>query len=225
MGGVRPKITVTPFAQEIKKMEEKPPLGRAVSFLQAAAMCLAIGTTGCAELNQGGAMQTDQHQAKTQILDLIQRIMKAAESGGLVDEEAVTKSLGFWFHPQENVTYKTSRKLDTGIPILDKSPTREHVTYRGKNLPHFIWNLDLNSLGKLVCIRSDEVQSLFGSPDHIAPPPRGSFTQLQAEVYQKTTAEGIRTAWFSYAQGEKDAECLSAFYLKLVPKNRQIDIE
>jgi len=211
--------------QRSRKMKFQSLLDHVRMFMPAAAMCLAMGATGCAELNQGGAMGTDQNQAKTQILDLIQRIMKAGESGGLVDEETVTKSLGFRFYPPDNVTYKTSRKIEAGIPILDKSPTKEHVTYRGKNLPHFIWNLDLNSLGKLVCIRSDEIQSLFGSPDHIAPPPRGSFSQLQAEVYQKTTSEGIRTAWFSYARGEKDAECLEAFYLKLIPTNRQMAIE
>ncbi len=157
-------------------------------------------------------------QDKQQVLDFIQRVMKAAESGVLEDEQEGAKALGIrlvdWVDQ-----YKTPRrKVITNIPIIDQSSIDHHIGYRvTTSRPDYRWGFSMSRISNLVCISQQEVEALYGKPTGTYAPRHGDLRGAGTYEYRVETDRGRREASFSYTVDDRNRVCLDHFGVRFAP--------
>lgn len=123
------------------------------------------------------------------VLELIQRVMKAAKTGVLINEEAALKTLGLTMVPSTKPGI--TRKIITGIAALDDD--EEVRVYYGVNrnpaLPQ-TWGFSIRSISQLVCIDYSSATSKLGAPQSTVFPLHGQ-------------GSGGSYLYFIYAETEK----------------------
>lgn len=189
-------------------------------FLKLAVLCTLFSSAGFAQPSQG--VTTGTEQEKAQVLNLFQRIKSASENGDLATEGAVTKSLGFRFYIPGNYAYSANREIETGIAILDKSPTKEHVRYGEQRPPKFQWSLRIQKISQLVCIQRADIHASFGETPRVGPPPHVLGPQISTftgvEYYELGTGEGQKVIYDFLYTIENNQECVENLIVGLQPR-------
>lgn len=181
-----------------------------------AAICIVLlctSLTGWTQTAQGERMDTTDDKA--QVLDLIKRVVRAAEAGVLGDEERAKKALNLTvvdhiFGAGTDFA-RPGRRFRTGVRVLDQESQAGRVGYRAGKTPSSSWSFGISGLGDLVCIEKEEVDALFGPPHTSHPAPHGQKNFGGSYDYREQTATGLQVAGFDYIRRHAGQKCLDTF--------------
>ncbi len=150
------------------------------------------------------------------VLELIQRVMKAAKTGVLMNEEATLKTLGLTMVPSTKPL--STRQILTGIAALDDD--EEVRIYYGVNRDPLLpqtWAFSIRSISRLFCIEYSNVESKLGAPHGAVFPFHGQESGGWYSYFIYADGEKVEAS-FTYARVSETKRCLN--HLSIRPSKR-----
>jgi hypothetical protein len=174
-------------------------------------------TTGCATVSltyPAGSAPTAQPSLRSMappdaVLELIQRVMKAAQAEVMANEDVALKTLGLTLVPSTKPG--GSRQIITGIAALDDD--KEVRVYYGVHRDPsraYKWALSILSFSQLLCIDFQSMEAKLGKPQYTVFPRHGERNGGWYGYYVYAGNEKIE-ATFSYRGADGTKNCLNDF--------------
>ena len=146
-----------------------------------------------------------------QVLNLIERLIDAHDTGLLEDKQAAGEILGFRY--QGNEVHTGIALLDDFSPpiagVLRPSPPNVRYRIRKSDEGFYYYYLDFDQFGHLICISPKTISNLMKRPfNENYPTPHGQRNFGGAYGYRTWTKNGDRYAFFAYIYRSDAGTCL-----------------
>ena len=150
------------------------------------------------------------------VLELIQRVIKAAKAGIMIDEEVALKTLGLTLKPSTKPG--GTRQTITGIAALDDDEeVRVYYAVNRDPTRAYKWEFSIRSLGGVICVTkesADLVDSNFGTNEGMSfglHDPKGFGGTYFYSIYGD---QGKTSATFTYWRRDGGKRCLDSLLVR-----------
>lgn len=150
------------------------------------------------------------------VLELIQRVMKAAKTGALMDEDLALKTLGLAVVPSAKPGGK--RRIITGVAALDDD--HETRVYYGVNRDPsraYKWEFSISSLGSLICVNHSNVESKLGAPQSTVFPLHGHGGGGSYLYFIYADSEKVQAS-FTFARTSESKRCVNDVLIRPIKR-------